>query len=216
MKVPWYQRPTEGVGLVLSNTIINSASDSYGGACRRVMVWDQGYFGASLDTFRSDYGTVAEEDVTIDMYLNKLTFAGEVRNLGGFVSAVSGQWLVSNYQHQEIEGGTVATTFKNKGSDLRLQGEHAPVKIGGGSLAGVFDLQTENADFSALGDEAFVPSTSTRQFAVFALEEWSLGETKLSFGARVGHAKVDSEGDGPGQTQFGPPNRVRTRPSVRP
>ncbi len=205
MKVPWYQRPTEGVGLVPSNTIINSASDSYGGAVGGSMVWDQGYFGASLDTFRSDYGTVAEEDVTIDMVLNKLTFAGEVRNLSGFVSAVSGQWLVSNYQHQEIEGGSVATTFKNKGSDLRLQAEHAPLKLGGGSLAGVFGLQTENFDFSALGDEAFVPSNTTRQFAVFALEEWSLGETQLSFGARIGHAKVDSEGDGPGQTQFGPP-----------
>jgi len=143
--------------------------------------------------------------VTIDMYLNKLTFAGEVRNLGGFISTVGGQWMVSDYQHQEIEGsGEVATTFKNKGSDLRLQAEHTALKLGGGSLAGVFGLQTENADFSALGDEAFVPSTTTRQFAVFALEEWSRGQAKLSFGGRIGHAKVDSEGDGPGQTQFGP------------
>jgi iron complex outermembrane receptor protein len=68
----------------------------------------------------------------------------------------------------------------------------------------VFGLQTENADFSALGEEAFVPSTTTRQFAVFALEEWSLSDLKLSFGARIGHAKVDSDGDAPGQTQFGP------------
>jgi iron complex outermembrane receptor protein len=204
MKVPRYLRPTEGVGLVPQTTILNSASKSYGGAVGGALVWDKGYLGASVDTFHSDYGTVAEENVTIDMYLNKLTFAGEVRDLDSFVSAVSGQWLVSDYQHQEIESGAVATNFKNKGSDLRLQAEHAKLDLGGGSLAGVFGLQTENSDFSALGEEAFVPSTTTRQYAVFALEEWSLGDLKLSFGARIGHAKVDSDGDAPGQTQFGP------------
>ena len=205
MKVPYYQRPTEGVGLVPQTTILNSASKSYGGAVGGSMVWDKGYLGASVDTFHSDYGTVAEENVTIDMYLNKLTFAGEVRDLDGFVSAVSGQWLVSDYEHQEIESGAVATTFKNKGSDLRLQAEHRKFDLGGGKLAGVFGLQTENADFSALGDEAFVPSTTTRQYALFALEELSWGDsTTLSFGGRVGHSKVDSEGDAAGQTQFGP------------
>jgi iron complex outermembrane recepter protein len=205
MKVPWYQRPTEGVGLVPSDTIINSASKSYGGALGASMVREKGYLGASVDTFHSDYGTVAEEDVSIDMFLNKLTFAGEVRDLGGFISALSGQWLVSDYQHQEIEGsGAVATTFKSKGSDLRLQAEHKKIDLSGGSLAGVFGLQTENADFSALDEEAFVPSTTTRQLALFALEEWALGDTKLSFGGRIGHAKVESEGDAPGQAQFGP------------
>jgi iron complex outermembrane receptor protein len=205
MKTPWYSRPLEGGGSERVNTILNSASKSYGGALGGSMVWDKGYLGASVDTYHSDYGVVAEEDVTIDMDLNKLTLAGEVRDLGGAISAVSGQWLFSDYQHQEIEGGgEVATTFKNRGSDLRLQAEHAKLALGGGSLGGVFGLQAEDADFSALGEEAFVPSTSTRQFAVFALEEWTLGDTKLSFGARIGHARVASDGDAAGQTQFGP------------
>ena len=205
MKTPWYSRPLEGGGSERVNTILNSASKSYGGALGGSMVWDKGYLGASVDTYHSDYGVVAEPDVTIDMYLNKLTLAGEVRDLGGAISAVSGQWLYSDYQHQEIEGsGEVATTFKNRGSDLRLQAEHAKLALGGGTLGGVFGLQAEDADFSALGEEAFVPSTSTRQFAVFALEEWTLGDVKLSFGARVSQARVASEGDAAGQTQFGP------------
>ena len=205
MTVPWYQRPDGSGGSGPANRIVNSASKGYGGALGASMVWGKGYFGASVDTFHSNYGTVAEEDVSIDMVLNKLSFAGEVRDLGGFISALSGQWLVSDYQHQEIEGsGEVATTFENKGSDLRLQAEHKKIDFAGGSLAGVFGLQTGNADFSALGEEAFVPSTTTRQFAVFALEQWSLGELELSFGGRIGHAKVESEGDAPGQTQFGP------------
>ena len=205
MKTPWYSRPLEGGGSERVDTIINSASKSYGGAAGGSMVWDKGYLGASVDTYQSDYGVVAEPDVTIDMYLNKLTLAGEVRDLGGAISAVSGQWLYSDYQHQEIEGsGEVATTFKNRGSDLRLQAEHAKLALGGGTLGGVFGLQAEDADFSALGEEAFVPSTSTRHVAVFALEEWALGDFQLSFGARVGHARLASDGDAAGQTQFGP------------
>jgi hypothetical protein len=59
-------------------------------------------------------------------------------------------------------------------------------------------------ELSALGEEAFVPSPTTRQFAVFALEEWMLGDLKLSLGGRIGHSKIGSEGDAPGQMQFGP------------
>ncbi len=206
MKVPWYSRPLPGGGSERVNTILNSASRSYGGAVGGSMVWDQGFLGASVDTYRSDYGVVAEPDVTIDMFLNKLTLAGEVRDLGGAISAVSGHWLWSDYQHQELEGGgEVATTFKNRGSDLRLQAEHAKLAIGGGSLGGVFGLQAEAADFSALGEEAFVPGTSTRHAALFVLEEYSIGDAKLSLGGRLAHARIDSDGDGPGQSQFGPP-----------
>ncbi|HMO46025.1 MAG TPA: TonB-dependent receptor [Rubrivivax sp.] len=206
MKVPWYSRPLPGGGSERVNTILNSASRSYGGAAGGSMVWDQGFLGAAVDTYRSDYGVVAEPDVTIDMFLNKLTLAGEARDLGGVISAVSGHWLWSDYEHQEIEGGgEVATTFKNRGSDLRLQAEHARLSVGGGSLGGVFGLQGESADFSALGEEAFVPSTSTRHAALFVLEEYSLGDAKLSFGGRLAHARIDSDGDGPGQAQFGPP-----------
>ena len=205
MKVPTYQRPDGDGGSTTENTILNSASKSYGGAVGGSMVWDKGYLGAAVDTYRSDYGVVAEEDVTIDMVLDKFTLAGEVRDLHGGIRSVSGHWLFSNYQHQEIEGGgAVATTFKNRGSDLRLQAEHAKLALGGGSLSGVLGLQAEDADFSALGEEAFVPSTSTRQWALFVLEEWGAGELQLNFGGRLGHAKVDSAGDAAGQSQFGP------------
>lgn len=206
MKVPWYSRPLPDGGSERENTILNSASRSHGGAVGGSMVWDKGYLGASVDTFRSNYGVVAEPEVTIDMFLNKLTLAGEARDMGGAIDAVSGHWLWSDYQHQEIEGGgEVATTFKNRGWDLRLQAEHRKLALGGGSLGGVFGLQAESADFSALGAEAFVPGTSSRHAALFVLEEYSVGDARLSLGGRLAHARIDSDGDGPGQSQFGPP-----------
>ena len=71
MKTPWYSRPLEGGGSERVNTILNSASKSYGGALGGSMVWDKGYLGASVDTYHSDYGVVAEPDVTIDMVLEQ-------------------------------------------------------------------------------------------------------------------------------------------------
>ena len=205
MRVPEFERPVDG-GTELRSTIVNSASQSEGGAIGGSFVWDHGYAGASVDTFRSDYGTVAEEDVTIDMFLNKLTLAGEVRDLAGPIRRVSAQFLRSDYQHQEIEGGgEVATTFKNKGSDFRLELQQAQTDLGGAKLDGVFGVQAGNSDFQALGEEAFVPSTDTRHYAGFVLQELSLGQGKLSLGGRLGHTSVDSDGDAPGQTQFGPP-----------
>ena len=212
LRVPSYQRPDGNGGFETEDLILNSASKSYGGAVGASRVWKQGFLGASIDTYRSNYGSVAEDNVTIDMYLNKLTLAGEVRELSGAIGAVSGQWLLSNYQHQELDGGTVATTFKNKGSELRLQAEQRELSLAGGRLAGVFGLQAERADFSALGEEAFVPSTQTRQYAAFVLQEFSIGAGKLSFGARLGSARVDSAGDAAGQTQFGPAQSRRFTP----
>lgn len=205
MRVPEFARPVDGV-VQPARTIVNSASQSEGGAMGGSVVWEHGYAGASVDTFRSDYGTVVEDDVTIDMFLNKLSLAGEVRDLGGPFSRVSAQFLRSEYQHQEIEGtGEVATTFRNKGSDFRLEVQQAQIDLGGARLDGVLGVQAGNSDFSALGEEAFVPGTDTRQVAGFVLQELTLGRGKLSLGGRLGRASVDSDGDAPGQTQFGAP-----------
>ena len=200
MKVPWYQRPTGGRGAACqSDTIINSASDSYGGAVGGSMVWDQGYFGASVDTFRSDYGTVAEEDVTIDMVLEQ----ADLRRRGARPGRL-------HQRRQRPVAGVRLPAPGDRGRRRwpRPSRTRAPTcacrpstrtELGGGKLAGVFGLQTENADFSALGDEAFVPSTTTRQFAVFALEEWSLGRRQAQL--RRPHRPCEGRiptGDAPG------------------
>ena len=105
------------------------------------------------------------------------------------------------YQHQESEGtGAVGTTFKTAGTEARVEVEHAPI----GPLRGLVGVQAEDFDFSALGEEAFVPSTRTRRQALFVTEEtaWPLGT--LSAGVRIEHAKVSSGGDAdPMEPKFG-------------
>jgi iron complex outermembrane recepter protein len=195
LRVPTFDRPTDG-GIDRRDRIVNSASRADGGALGGSLVWDHGHLGVSVDSYRNTYGTVAEEDVTISMQRDKLAIAAELRQLGGPFRTLRGQIQNSDYKHTEVEGGgVVGTTFNNKGTDSRFELEHAPLTLGAGQLRGVLGLQTEDARFSALGEEAFVPSTKTAQTSAFVFEEVSLGELKLSAGGRLERTRVDSAGD---------------------
>lgn len=204
LRVPTYT-PVDAEGNVLDRTnhVRNSASDSDGGSVGAAYTFRFGYVGLSADTYRSDYGSTAEEGVIIKMDRDRYALSGEVRDLSGPFTTLRAQVNHTNYQHQEIEDtGEVGTTFKTSGNEVRIEGEHAPL----GPVKGVIGAQFENFDFSALGEEAFVPTTNTHRQALFFLEEWASPVGKLSFGGRVERARVSSDGDAdPADDKFGPP-----------
>jgi len=215
LRVPAYDRPDAAGGSTRETRVLNSASDARGGAIGGALQWDSGYLGASVDSYRNDYGIVAEDDVTIQMRRDRLALAGEWRTLGRPFSTVRVQAAFADYQHQEVEGsGEVGTTFKNRGGDGRLEAVHADLPLGGGTLSGVLGLQAESARFEALGEEAFVPATRTRQTALFAVEQWRGGAgLQLSAGLRLERVGVDSEGDAdPAEPRFGGPKQRRFSP----
>ncbi|MEN9545115.1 MAG: hypothetical protein RLZZ598_1948, partial [Pseudomonadota bacterium] len=208
LRTPAYERPDGAGGFTHESRILNSASDAQGGALGASWVGARGYLGLAWDGYRNDYGVVAEDDVLIRMRRDKLALAGEYRPAEGWVRKLGGRLQHTDYRHEEVAGsGEIGTIFKNKGTDARFELEHAPI----GALKGVIGLQTENAAFSALGEEAFVPSTDTRQLAGFVFEEMLLGEgAKLSFGGRVERTAVDSAGDAdPTPPRFGDPQTRR-------
>ena len=197
LRVPAFQRPLPGGG-ERRRHVVNSAGRAQGGALGASMPWDHGYLGASFDTYRNRYGIVAEDDVSIRMQRDRVALAGEARELGGGIRTLRGQLQSSRYRHDEVEGGgAIGTTFRNAGTSGRLELEHVPATFAGRPLRGIIGVQAEQARFSALGDEAFVPGTRTRQRAVFVVEELVLGAARLTFGARHEHTQVDSTGDGP-------------------
>ncbi|KQV82965.1 TonB-dependent receptor [Rhizobacter sp. Root1221] len=201
LRVPKY-RPLEGGQLLdETNRVRNSASRTKGGAVGGSIFFDKGYAGLSVDTYDSRYGVVAEPDVTIRMKRDHVGFAGEVRDLGGPLKTVRAQVNHTDYRHEEVEGtGEIGTTFKTKGSELRLEAEHAPI----GKVRGVLGVQIEDMDFSALGEEAFVPDTHTRKQALFALEELPWVGGTLQGGLRAERVKVASSGDAdPAEPKFG-------------
>ena len=178
--------------------VTNSAGRSESGALGVSWADPHGFAGAAIDSHRNDYGVTVEPDVTIRMRRERLQLAGERRALGGWVSALSAQASHTRYQHEEVEGsGAVGTTFKSRGHELRLQATQAASSVLGGTLRGVLGLQSERLDFSALGDEAFVPGTQSRHQALFTLQSLALGAATLQAGVRLERATVDSDGDAP-------------------
>jgi iron complex outermembrane receptor protein len=185
-----------------SRRICNSASDVRGGAVGGSVFFDHGYLGGSVSTYRNDYGTVAEDEVTIGMKSTRFALEGQWRDLGGPLQSIKGQWSHTNYRHTEFESGAPGTVFGNNGSDFRLEARHAKF----GAFDGVIGLQTESARFSADGAEAFAPYSRTKQRAIFALEEKATSWGRLSLGARAESVKVTSLGS-PAVPRFAPAER---------
>lgn len=214
-RVPTYTPVDDGDALAPTDRVRNSAARSGGGAVGAGWVSARGYLGASVDTMRSRYGVTVEPDTTIHMQRDRLSLAGEWRGMTGFVSQLSAQGSHSKYEHREIEGsGAVGTTFSSKGDDLRVQAQHAALPLAGGTLSGVFGVQGETMGFSALGEEAFVPTTHTQSQAAFVLEELSVGPAVFSAGVRAEQVRVSSDGDAAGaeEARFGAASTRRFAP----
>ena len=176
----------------LGDRIVNSASRSEGGAIGGSFTFDRGYLGISQSEYKTRYGTVAEADVTIDMKQSRTTLSGEIGKLGNIIESVSVRGGRTDYKHVELVGSLVGTQFTNKGSDLRIEVRHAQM----GPFSGMLGVQGESFKFAALGEEAFVPDTRTRNQAVFAYEEIKVDALKISFGARAEKNRVESAGAG--------------------
>ncbi|AIZ31909.1 TonB-dependent receptor [Pseudomonas parafulva] len=171
----------------------NSDGRQDGGAIGGSYQWDHGYAGLSYSRYDGNYGSVAEPGVRLDMEQDHYAFASELRDLQGPFSSIKVDAGYTEYQHREIEDGEVGTTFKNKGYEARIEARHQPL----GPVEGVIGAQVSRNEFSALGEEAFVPQTDTDSLAVFMLEQWQATERlNLSLGARLEHTRVDPDGKG--------------------
>ncbi|WP_048442094.1 TonB-dependent receptor [Caenimonas sp. SL110] len=188
--------------LTFANRICNSASHARGGAAGASVFFDAGYLGVSASSYGNDYGTVAEDAVTIGMRSNRYAIEGELRDLSGLLRSVKAQASHTDYRHVEYESAVPGTRFASQGNDLRLEARHAKL----GALEGVIGFQAESARFAADGEEAFAPYSRTRQTALFAHEELATGWGKLTFGARVEDVRVESLGN-PAVARFAPAAR---------
>ena len=188
-------------------------SDSHGrsGAVGGSLLFSQGYAGVSVEDYHNDYGVTVEPDVRIEMQRQRLATAGEWRDPLPGLSRVTWQFASSRYKHQEVEGsGEVGTVFESDGKDGRVEATHAAFQGGWGSLQGVLGWQWELSDFSALGEEALVPSTKTRNNALFLIEQFKSGPWSLQAGARAERVNVASTGGD--EERFGDPVTRRFSP----
>jgi len=200
------RRKSEADGTPRENRgkLADSSSEGDGGALGASLTFDHGYAGVSFSTLNNNYG-VLEEDIRIDMKSDRWDFATEFKELGNIISRVKFRMAHTDYEHVELEGGDVGTTFKNRGLEGSFEAGHAPI----GNLSGVIGYQFSNTNFEALGDEAFVPSVNTQNKALYIYEELAINQNKITFGGRLGHTQVDSKDSatfGAGQNNSFNPN----------
>jgi iron complex outermembrane recepter protein len=110
----------------------------------------------------------------------RVDLRGELRDPIAGVERIRFRGGLTDYQHEEIEGGEVGTRFINEGHDVRVEVEHAPI----GALRGVVGFQTARSDFAAVGDEGFVPESITRSHALFLLEQYQWNDWRFEGAVR--------------------------------
>ena len=129
--------------------------------------------GAHDEEDGHDHGAEEHGDVpVVDLRSERLDIRGELRNPFTGFSALRLRAGVTDYVHDEVEDGTIATTFKNKAYDTRIELQHEPIA----GFKGVVGLQTSQRKFSAIGEEAYVQPTVTRKTGLFVLEEYRLND----------------------------------------
>lgn len=135
----------------------------------------------------TEKGEEAEDFVTIQ--LDSSRWDGELVGTSPFSGLEQLKLKVAGvaYTHTEFEGDEVGTVFDSDTTDARLELRHTPW----GEWDGAFGLQYSDQDFSAVGEEAFVPDSNTRTAALFWLESTEIGNWQLDIGIRYDDYEID-------------------------
>lgn len=169
-------------------TLPNSFTDSEGGGIGVSYIFENGFLGVSYSGLDSNYGTVGEPDVTIGLEQRRWDARGGVYQPTNWLREVNFAVGYSDYTHTEFEGPEVGTVFDFEGVNGRLEFLHEAVA----GFEGTFGYEVQVTDFSALGEEAFVPSVDTVTNSLFFLEEREFGPTRFQFGARYDNQSNES------------------------
>ncbi|AKH43668.1 iron complex outermembrane receptor protein [Altererythrobacter atlanticus] len=129
-----------------------------------------------------------EGDVSIGMKRYRADLRGELDLGEGFFDKVQTRWGYSDYTHTEFEGDEIGTVFDVEGVEGRVE----LVQSLRGGWQGSIGSQYSHTDFSASGDEAFVPSNKTDSIALFTVQELYFDPFEIELGGRYERTGVDA------------------------
>ncbi|PLW83579.1 TonB-dependent receptor [Kineobactrum sediminis] len=105
----------------------------------------------------------------------------------------------TDYEHAEIEGsGEVGTLYSNESWETRAELVHTEI----GGFQGALGLQASVGEFSALGEEAFIPVTDSRNLGLFLIEDYRTDNWIFEAGLRVDRDERDPEAATSGKRDF--------------
>lgn len=129
------------------------------------------------------------DDVHVVMDQRRTEVRGGLDDLGMFES-LRVKLARTEYTHTEYEGPAIGTVFDNDSLEGRIELAHRPL----GGWSGAFGLQLSRRDFSAVGAEAFVPDSRTRDTGLFWIGTRSAGPFELELGARYDDNRITPVG----------------------
>jgi len=182
--------------------VASSAATAKGFTLGGSYLLDNGYVGVSYGRLEREYGIpghshggheegdehAGEEQVYADLAQNRYQLLSELNFSSGLIRTVNTRLAFTDYEHSEIEGGAVGTTFKNRSQEARLELLHRPYQDWRGGLS----LHYKFSDFEAVGEEAFTPPSETQMLALGWMEERHFGPWLLQLGARVERVTIDA------------------------
>ena len=138
-------------------------------------------------------------DILLDVEQTRYDLAMELENpLPGF-SVARSRLTYTDYEHAEIEGsGEIGTLYSNETWEGRLEMVHNPL----GELHGALGLQARHGTFSALGEEAFIPRTRSRDIGIFLVEDYHWDNWTLEGGLRLDRDRRDPDAARAGEESF--------------
>lgn len=207
----------------LDNSFAESSSLSGGVS----YVGDRGFFGVAVSNFNSTYGVPGghgheeeddhhddddheEEDEDHGHEEEEEEEAGVFIELDQTRVDVNGGWEFdgpiekvqffggyANYKHVEFEGpGEPGTVFKNIGYEARAE----VIQAERGNWRAAHGVQYRHRDFSAIGEEAFVPPAETNQIGAYTFHEVELGNGHVEGAARFEHTEQENTVSGDSET----------------
>lgn len=168
--------------------VANSAIDSGGASVGGSFIGERGFVGASVSQLESLYGIPGAEGTKVDLKQRRYDIAGELDDPFRGFKRLKVRLGSSDYKHAEIESsGEIGTRFKNQGVEGRVELLHAPIA----DWQGVLGVHVQNRNFSAIGEEAIVPTTKSRSTGLFLVEERNWARWRLELGGRAERATQD-------------------------
>ncbi|MEW5979902.1 MAG: TonB-dependent receptor [Acidobacteriota bacterium] len=135
-------------------------------------------------------GREAKHDL-VDLQLRRqsLQFNGGLRTLQ-HIDAFRLKLNYTRYDHQELEGSSIGTTFDNR--QFIYRGEFDQKKAG--PLSGTFGFWGLHRDFESSGEEALTPPVTQNALALFALQRLTFEPIRFQFGGRIEYNGYDPVG----------------------
>jgi iron complex outermembrane receptor protein len=179
----------EGVAREDTGVVQNSFSELDAWGVGGSFIGDRGFAGVSYKETDSTYGVVAEEGVFIELEQQRFDARGELRFDTGPFRALRGAFGQADYTHTEFEDvGEPGTVFESDGWEARAD----LIQRDRDGWNGAIGVQALSRDLSAIGDEAYIPGSTTDEAGIYAVQRWDRDAYGFEGGLRYDRRTVSA------------------------